>query len=112
MQQGAYLQGRGGDGEIDATVHACQSADVCVLMLGLTANNPKATSQVCPSDTHRMRKAACQAHHPEEQIQRSKMVMIASIAQVHCLAPGRQRSIDCLQMQGQQHMPHSFGQVA
>ena len=45
VQRGAYLQGRGGDGEIDAAVHACRAADACVLLLGLTANNPKAASQ-------------------------------------------------------------------
>ena len=46
VQQGAFLQGRGGDGEIDSAVHACERADVCVVVLGLSAINPKATFQV------------------------------------------------------------------
>ncbi|KAK9802811.1 hypothetical protein WJX73_010724 [Symbiochloris irregularis] len=36
VDQGAYMEGLGGDAEIDAAVRACDSADVCVLILGLT----------------------------------------------------------------------------
>ena len=47
VQQGAYLVGRGSDGEIDQAVRAGSTADVCVLLLGMTANNPRVASQVC-----------------------------------------------------------------
>ena len=46
VQQGAFLTGRGADYEIDIAVRSCRAADVCILMLGLSTNNPRVVSQV------------------------------------------------------------------
>ena len=47
VQSGAFLEGRGNDNLLDQAVSSCQEASVCVLVLGLTANNPAASTQVC-----------------------------------------------------------------
>ena len=46
VQLGAYLEGRGNDGLLDQAVQTCQEASICILLLGLTANNPTVVAQV------------------------------------------------------------------
>ena len=46
VQLGAYLEGRGNDNLLDQAVQSCQEASVCILLLGLTALNPTAVTQV------------------------------------------------------------------
>lgn len=49
VQQGAYVEGIGGDGEIDAAVNACAEADLCILFLGLSAIRDHRTTVVRPA---------------------------------------------------------------
>ena len=36
-QRGAFLEGWGGDGEMDGAAFDCRNADVCIVFLGLSA---------------------------------------------------------------------------